>query len=280
MSDAAALKAKEQKSWTNVAPGWRTHDAFLVQAAAPVTERMLHLAALGPGKHVLDIAAGSGEPAIPAARLVGPAGRVIATDFVEEMLAFAREKAARAGVTNVEFRRVDGEALDFPDASFDAATIRFGIMFMPEPERCLRAVHRVLKAGGRVAVATWAAPDKNMWVSTAAAVLRKVANAPAPQPGAPGVFAFADEKRLRATLEAAGFHDVKLEPVEVTIADHPTPAAYFTFLREIAGPLAALWLQLTPGQQEQATAEIFPQVAGKDGRVKMTGVAWVAAGHK
>jgi ubiquinone/menaquinone biosynthesis C-methylase UbiE len=280
MSDGAALKAKEHKVWTNVAPGWRTHDAVLVQATAPVTERMLRLADLREGKEVLDIAAGTGEPSIPAARMVGPAGRVIATDFVEDMLSFAREKASRAGVKNVEFRRVDGEALDFPDASFDAATIRFGIMFMPEPEACLRAVHRVLKPGGRIAVATWASPDKNIWASGAAAILRKLANTPAPPPGAPGIFAFADDKRLRQVLTGAGFRDVKVEPVEVTLADHDTPAAYFTFLLEIAGPLAALWAQLTPGQQEEARAAIFEQVTGKDGRVKMSGLAWVAAGQK
>lgn len=280
MADAAALKSKEHKAWTSVAPGWRTHDAYLVRASAPVTERMLQLAEVAPGNYVLEIAAGTGEPAIPAARKVGPAGRVIATDFVEEMLAFAREKAARAGITNIEFRRVDGEALDFPDGSFDVVTSRFGIMFMPEPDTCLRAVHRILKPGGRVAVATWAAPDKNTWVSTVAGILRTLANVPPPQPGAPGIFAFADERRLRGALEGAGFRDVKVEPVELTIADHDTPAAYLTFLLEIAGPLAALWAQLDSEQKEAAAAEISKHVAGTDGRVKMNGVAWVAAGNR
>jgi ubiquinone/menaquinone biosynthesis C-methylase UbiE len=280
MSDAVAMKNKEHKAWSSLAPGWRTHDAYLVRASAPVTERMLQLAEVAPGNHVLDIATGTGEPAIPAAHKVAPAGHVIATDFVDEMLAFAREKAARAGITNIEFRRVDGEALDFPDGSFDAVTSRFGIMFMPEPDTCLRAAHRVLKPGGRVAVATWAAPDKNAWVSTAAGILRTLANAPAPQPGAPGIFAFADDRRLRGALEGAGFHHVKLEPVELTIADHDTPAAYLTFLLDVAGPLATLWAQLGAEQKEAAAAEISKHVAAKDGRVKMNGVAWVAAGTK
>jgi ubiquinone/menaquinone biosynthesis C-methylase UbiE len=280
MSEATALKAKEHTVWTNVAPGWRTHDAFLVKATTPVTERMLQLADLRPGQQVLDIAAGTGEPSIPAARRVGPGGRVIATDFVEDMLVFAREKAAGAGVKNIEFRRVDGEALDFPDASFDAVTMRFGIMFMPEPDRCLRAVHRVLKPGGRVIVATWAGPEKNAWASIPATILRKAANAPAPQPGSPGIFAFADDKRLGSVLEGAGFRDVTVQPVEVTVADHDTPAAYLTFMLDIAGPITALWSQLTPAQQEQAKAEILAQVRGKHGRVKIGGLSWVAAGQK
>lgn len=280
MSDAAAMKAKEETVWASVAAGWRTHDAFIAKASAPVTQRMLQLAGLTPGKRVLDIAAGTGEPAIPAARIVNPGGSVIATDFVEDMLAVARDKAARAGVNNVEFRRVDGEALDFPDGSFDAATIRFGIMFMPEPDTCLREVHRVLRSRGRLALATWAAPDKNAWASIAAGILSKLANAPPPKPGAPGIFAFADPNRLTGGLEAAGFRDVKVEPVEVVMADHDSPEEYLAFLLDIAGPLAVLWSQLTPGQQDEARARISEQITGRDGRVKMAGVAWVAAGQK
>jgi len=280
MSDTAAIKAKEEKVWASVARGWRTHDAFIAKATAPVTQRMLQLCGLTPGKRVLDIAAGTGEPAIPAARMVSPGGSVIATDFVEDMLAVAREKAARAGVNNVEFRRVDGEALDFPDGSFDAETIRFGIMFMPEPDTCLCEVHRVLRSGGRLALATWAAPDKNAWASIAAGILSKLANAPAPKPGAPGIFAFADPNRLTIGLEAAGFRNVKVEPVEVAMADHDSPAEYLALLLDIAGPLAVLWSQLTPEQQDEARAKISDQIMGNDGRVKMTGLAWVGEGQR
>jgi ubiquinone/menaquinone biosynthesis C-methylase UbiE len=256
MSGAAAMKAKEERVWASVAPGWRTHHAFIAKASAPVTQRMLQLAGLSPGKRVLDIAAGTGEPAIPAARMVSPGGSVIATDFVEDMLAVAREKAARAGVNNVEFRRVDGEALDVPDGSFDAVTIRFGIMFMPEPDTCLREVHRVLRSGGRLALATWAAPDKNAWASIAAGILSKLANAPPPKPGAPGIFAFADPSRFTVSLEAAGFRDVKVEAVEVVMADHNSPDEYLSFLLDIAGPLAVLWSQLTPGQRDEARSRL------------------------
>ncbi len=280
LSDAAGMKAKEEKVWASVAAGWRTHDAFIAKATAPATQRMLQLAGLSPGKRVLDIAAGTGEPAIPAARMVSPGGSVIATDFAEDMLAVAREKAARAGLNNVEFRRVDGEALDFPDGSFDAVTIRFGIMFMPEPDTCMREVHRVLRSGGRFALATWAAPDKNAWASIAAGILSKAANAPPPKPGAPGIFAFGDPNRLTVGLQAAGYRDVKVEPVEVLMADHSSADEYMPFLQQIAGPLADLRSQLTPGQQDEARARISEQITGSDGRVKMTGIAWVAAGEK
>ena len=91
-TDTADLKEREHKTWTGVAPGWRKHDEFLVRAAHPVTQRMLDLLHLAPGMRVLDIACGTGEPAIPAAERVEPGGQVVGTDFVEEMLAFrARE---------------------------------------------------------------------------------------------------------------------------------------------------------------------------------------------
>ena len=93
--NTSELKQREHRSWTGVAPGWRKHDERLVAASAPVTARMLHLLQVRPGTNVLDIACGTGEPAIAVAERVAPGGRVVATDFVDEMLAFAREKAAR-----------------------------------------------------------------------------------------------------------------------------------------------------------------------------------------
>jgi hypothetical protein len=129
-------------------------------------------------------------------------------------------------------------------------------------------------------LATWAAPDKNAWASIAAGILSKLANAPPPKPGAPGIFAFADPNRLTVGLEAAGFRDVKVEPVEVVMADHNSADEYLTLLFDIAGPLAVLWSQLTPGQQAEARAKISQQITGSDGRVKMTGTAWVATGQK
>ena len=88
------------------------------------TDRMLYPAQLKPGDSVLDMTCGTGEPAIPAAQRVGPTGKVIAIDWIVDMVTFAREKAHTMGVTNIEFRVADGEALDIAPASVDAVTIR------------------------------------------------------------------------------------------------------------------------------------------------------------
>jgi ubiquinone/menaquinone biosynthesis C-methylase UbiE len=273
----AELKDKQQQAWTLVAPGWRKHDIPNSEANVPVTNHMLERADIHTGAHVLDIASGTGEPAITAARRVGPTGKVIGTDFVAEMLAFAREKAGREGLKQIEFRVVDGEVLEFPDGSFDAVTIRYGLMFMPDPVGCLKGVHRVLKPGGRAAVAVWGAPEKNPWAAVPAAIIRKRLNIPPPPPGTPGLFALADEKRLRSLFEAAGFHDITIEPVNVTMVDSPNGREFFEYTTELSGPLATLMNQLSPADREEVIAEVAHAVEGPGGRATLPGLALVAS---
>lgn len=275
-------KDAQLASWTAVAPGWKKHDARLVRATAEVSERLLDRAGVRQGSRVLDVASGTGEPAIPAAKRVGPSGFVLGTDFVEPMLAFAREKAAAAGLRNVEFRRVDGEILDVPAGSFDAATIRWGIMFMPDAVACLRQVRGALKPAARVAVACWAAPEKNPWASVPAAIVMKHAEAPKPPPGAPGIFAYADPKRLEGTLAEAGFRDVEIETMRITMIDFDSVAEYWTYTRELAGPIASLFAKLSPDAQARASAEIADEVArlSPGGKVVLHGETWIASGTK
>jgi ubiquinone/menaquinone biosynthesis C-methylase UbiE len=145
MMSAADMKSKEFQSWSSVAPGWRKHDERLTGAFDGVSTALLDKAGIKPGDHVLDVACGTGEPAIPAAQRVGPSGKVYATDLVAAMVAFAKEKAQARKLANIEFVVGDGELLDLPSAAFDAATMRWGLMFMPEPLACLQRIHAALK---------------------------------------------------------------------------------------------------------------------------------------
>jgi ubiquinone/menaquinone biosynthesis C-methylase UbiE len=281
MNDPAALKDREHRTWTHVAPGWRKHDAMLTRLSRPVSLRMLDLAGVGAGHRVLDIACGTGEPALPAAERVGPAGFVLATDVVEDMLAFAREKAAARGLGHVEFRGVDGEALDVPPASFDAATIRWGLMFMPDPVACLSRARVALRPGGRIAAACWAPPEKNPFIAVPVAAIRRHVDVPQPPPGAPGIFAFADPARLRAVLEEAGFSEVAVEPLELVMSEFDTPEEGWTFLRELAGPIAMLVAAQPPDVLaaigRDAVAAFEQHAAG--GKIRMSGTTWIASGR-
>jgi SAM-dependent methyltransferase len=93
---------------------------------------MVELAGVEPGSRVLDVAAGYGEPSLTAAAVAGAEGKVVSTDISAEMLAYGRERAAAAGLENVEFVESETASLEFPLESFDAALSRFGIIFEPE----------------------------------------------------------------------------------------------------------------------------------------------------
>jgi len=124
-------KAGQRRDSSSAAAGWKYWWETLETALAPVSKRMIELAQLHARQRVLDVATGIGEPALTAARVVGPAGHVTATDIAPGMLEIARERAEEAGLTNVEFVEADAETIDFPEGSFDAVLCRFGRMFLP-----------------------------------------------------------------------------------------------------------------------------------------------------
>ena len=110
---------------------------------------------LAAGERVLDVCCGSGASAIPAAEIVGPTGSVIGVDLAENLLALARSKAEKQGLTNIQFRVGDMTQLPFDDESFDVVVCVFGIFFVPDMEAALRELKRVLRSGGKVAITTW-----------------------------------------------------------------------------------------------------------------------------
>jgi ubiquinone/menaquinone biosynthesis C-methylase UbiE len=229
---------------------------------------------------VLDIASGSGEPALPAAEVIGPKGSVLGTDLSEEMLAVAREKARARGLSNVEFRQVDGEELSVEPESFDAVLCRWGIMFMPEPVRCLRQAHQALKPGGRIALSVWGPPERNPFFTVPMGVLMKYVEVTPPRPGAPGVFAFADGDRLASTLGEAGFRDVQVEGLELSMAVFDSGQEYWQYTREMAAPIAALVAQLPAETQRTVGEEVARAAEGPEGKVSLGGYPLLASARK
>jgi demethylmenaquinone methyltransferase/2-methoxy-6-polyprenyl-1,4-benzoquinol methylase len=111
-----------------------------------------------PGASVLDCATGTGDLALALRRAVGPSGSVVGMDFCAEMLEPAREKARRAGLSDIRFEVADALALPYPPSTFDVATIAFGIRNVDDPVRCLREMARVVRPGGRVVVLEFGQP--------------------------------------------------------------------------------------------------------------------------
>lgn len=148
-------KDSVRADWEGRAPFWDRWADTIAELADRMNRPLIEAVAISPGQRVLDLASGTGEPALTLARLVGPGGSVTATDMVPEMLASAQRRAAAAGLGNLAFEIADMEALPFPARRFDALTCRFGIMFVPEPLRALNEARRVLVAGGRAGFMVW-----------------------------------------------------------------------------------------------------------------------------
>jgi ubiquinone/menaquinone biosynthesis C-methylase UbiE len=281
--DPAAIKEEQREFWAKAAAGWRLADERIRKQMAPMTERMIALAGIKPGMHVLDLASGSGEPGLPIAHTVGPTGHVILTDQVREQLDFAKEKAEAQGLSNVSFREADAETLKVAAGHFDAVTCRWGIMFMPDPGRCLRVAHAALKPGGKTVFAVWGAPTLNPFFTVPwQAIMKTMPDAKPPQVGEVGsVYAFAERNRLVALMTKAGFTDIATEDVTLTPVDMPNAEAYWETL-QTGGLIAAELRKLSEDEKEKVKHDLFEIVSGGDpnGPVKLDGYAIAAVGTK
>ena len=276
------FKQQEHDSWASAADGWGRRDELLRKGAAPVTERMLELAGIAPGQRVLDIASGTGEPAISAARAVGENGSVIGTDLVDEMLAYARSKADSEGLDNIKFRCVDGETLTVGEGIFDAVTIRWGLMFMPQPLACMALAHNALQTGGRISVACWATPEKNPFISLLTQTLGLYMDLPKPPPGTPGIFSMADPDRLCDVLESAGFINITIEEMEITMVEVEDGLAYWEVMSDLAAPVMRLVRQLDDNTRDAFINKVIEMANAEktSGRLRMQGTTWIAAAEK
>ena len=210
---------------------------FVIQTRA-ATELVLRGAELSPGMKVLDLACGTGEPALSIAHAVGPQGRVVATDLVPQMLDFARENASAQGLENIEFQMADAESLPFADGEFDRVTCRFGVMFFPDIPKAMAEIRRVLKPGGRVCVAVFGSLEENpLFLVSLGPFLMRVTMTP-PPPDAPHIFRFANETKLANALASAGFHSGWYQQTAGRI-----PLAWFC--RGMLGSYARTWPPLS-----------------------------------
>jgi ubiquinone/menaquinone biosynthesis C-methylase UbiE len=273
------LKQREQESWRISAPVWQREDAWLTSSTRDVTEALITRAGIGPGQRVLDVACGTGEPALPIARIVGQTGEVVATDFSAPMMTFARAKAEREGLRNIQFREVDAETLTGVTGPFDAATIRWGIMFMPDPVACLRAVRGLLRKGGKVALTTWGPATENPFIALIMSVMRRHFDIPAPPPGTPGILSFAEEPRVREVLEASGYASVSVERVPFQMK-YGSPQHYYEIQTGVAAPIAALLERQTEEKREAVRRDVLSEVqkfvTGQG--VEFPAMSWLGSG--
>ena len=250
VSDPQKFKSTQRQTWDSVAGGWKKWWRVIEEHGQVVSDRMVELAGIHQGSRVLDVATGIGEPAVTAARKVGPSGKVTAIDLSPGMLAIARERAKDLGRSNViEFQEGDAESLNLPPSSFDAVLCRFGLMFMPDVTGALKTMRNTLVQDGRIAVAVWPSIDKAPSFRLPLEIIMKETGTSPPPAGTPGPFALADTNALRKKFEDAGFHDVKIESGTMNFK-LPSAAEYVEFTRNTAGPLGGMMAAL-PAQRQQ-----------------------------
>jgi SAM-dependent methyltransferase len=236
---ADELRGRLRGLWNTVAPGWREHADFIDKRAAGVTERMLALTMPQPGERVLELACGPGGTAMAAAPLVAPDGWVVASDVASEMTAIAAARAAERGLNNVDARVLDLEAIDEPDASFDVALCRDGIMLVPDPARAAGEIHRVLRPGGRASIVVWGPRERNPWLTSVFRAAGVQLGIELPPPGMPGPFSLEDRDGFGEVLAGAGFEDVVIEEKDVPLRAR-SAKEWSTRVVALAGPLAAI----------------------------------------
>jgi enediyne biosynthesis protein CalE5 len=269
--DPLQYKAGQHHEWEVAAALWKPYWAIWEQAAQQVNERLIALAHVDTGQRVLDIATGLGEPACTAARRVGPTGWVVATDFSPQMLALAREEATRKGVHNIEFREMDAEEPDLPAHTFHAILCRWALMFLPQPRVVLDRLRRLLRPGGRLAVATWGPAPNAPGMSLPPAVARQVLHLPPPPPGRPGAFSLSDAHALEQLFRQAGFPEVSSEGLLVTF-EYASAEEYIRERLAVGAAFRTAMAQAAAEDQArvwQALAEAVQPYAGADGKIRM-----------
>jgi SAM-dependent methyltransferase len=234
------FRSASLQSWSSVAADWGELIANVDRQLARAVEWMIRAAEPAPGDRVLELAGGPGTVSLAAAQLVGEEGEVICTDFAEPMVQVALRRIAEVGVQNINCHVMDAEAIDLPDADIDVVLCRMGFMLMADPEQALRESARVLRGGGRLALAVWSDAAANPWASVPMRVISDHLNAPPPPPDAPGLWALADERRLRSMLVAAGFDSVTTEVLDDHVM-YDSVGAWVQGIARLAGPLRALF---------------------------------------
>ncbi len=265
--DPVKYKTTTRQQWEDAAEAWHRWGPTLEEWLGQATELMLDDAGVGEGSHVLDVAAGAGGQTSVAARRVGPAGRVLATDISPTILTFAAQEAARAGLTNVETQELDGEDLDVPEGAFDAVISRLGLIYFPDQQRALLGMLRALRPGGRIGTVVYSTAANNEFFSIPVSIIRRRANLPPPAVGQPGPFSLGSPGVIEDVFRQAGFSEVRTRRVAAPLR-LPTAADCVRFERESFGALH----QMLSGLDEAGRAEAWEEIAealtrfeGRDG---------------
>lgn len=253
------------REWRDSAKYWERHARTIQAMFAPVTAALVEEALIIEGDTVLDVAGGPGEPSLTIAEMVGPAGFVMCTDAIAEMVAAADAEAARRGLKNIQFQQCQADSLPFENNFFDAAVSRLGVMFFPDPLAALREMLRVTKSEGALSFAVWHESNANPFAYIVTDVVSRYLKTEPAGPDAPGAFRFAEPGKLARVLAEAGAIHVRERLLKFQIEAPISREQFWTMRSGTSGTLRekldalSIDLRLTiENEVKNAVAEFFP----------------------
>jgi len=235
---------------------WKAKSAAMGQ---PVTDALVEYARPALGMQVLDLASGTGEPAISLASHVGEPGHVTATDLSAGLLEIAAKRAKARGLKNFTTQQADAHSLPFPDNSFDLATSRFGVMFFHDPSAAVQELRRVLRPGGRACLLVWGAFKQPYWESMMGVVHRHVGG-PLLQPDGPDPFRFATPGRLSKILLNAGFNAVEADTRALPWVWQGPVEELWEYAQSVSVPFRPMLERVPAEKWPQISAEVHAAV--------------------
>ena len=257
MPNASAYQKIVEAEWAagDTVESWaRWHDKLTIQGKA-ITERLAMHARIGPGMRVLDLACGTGDPAISFAHLVGPRGTVVATDLSAGMIDVARANARRADADNIELRQTDMQALPFADATFDAVTSKIGIMYAVDLAKAVSECRRVLKPGGRMAFAVWGPPELGTYLGFVLGPFFARRAPDRPPADMPFPLRFAEPGSLGRALRAAGVDSIDEETIVLPLPWPGSAEEVWTQFYDVAVPMRPYVDSFSKEERAQAYKE-------------------------
>jgi len=248
-------------SGEEIAAAWERYRTRLFEGQRELSEWIVRHVEPQPGQTVLELTAGPGETGFLVAERVGPEGRLISSDLNEAMVAAARRGAEARSLTNIDFRVIDAQQIDLPDASVDGVLSRFGLMLVPEATRAFAEIRRVLRPGSRLAYGVWGPFDRNPWLTQLVGAMLEHGYTPGGDPFGPGgVFSLASPEANHDHLDPAGFTDVEVEEI-AGAQQYESLEEYWDVQTAVAGPMSGIIRSLSEDERSAIKATLAPMVA-------------------
>lgn len=274
------IREQQKEVWNRFSPGWKKWNDLTMNFLQPMAAEIIRLIKPKATDVILDVASGTGEPALTIATMVTE-GKVVATDLAEGMLEVAKENAARRGIKNFEVVVCDVSELPFPDNSFDAVSCRLGFMFFPDMLLAAKEMVRVLKPGGRIAATVWNEPGKNFWATAVMGAINKKMQLSPPPQEAPGLFRCANSGLIPDLFLQAGLKNISETEVmgKLNIGNRKV---YWNYMTEVVAPVVAALRNADCELKVDIRSEVFKAIRQKypEGELAIDSNAFVIYGEK